>query len=125
MTRTEPKSERRIMYLTALDKHPVITKALTSAFLTFIGDLICQGPEPSFTTVINDPFQAFGPEYLVPLVQISNCMRTSALSLVASSLQASVASLPSGQHPCHPRDQAYDHRRLIVPMLGDELLRIC
>ncbi|KAK8931052.1 hypothetical protein KSP39_PZI016946 [Platanthera zijinensis] len=29
-------------YLTALDKHPVITKALTSAFLTFIGDLICQ-----------------------------------------------------------------------------------
>lgn len=29
-------------YLTALDKHPVITKALTSAFLTLIGDLTCQ-----------------------------------------------------------------------------------
>ncbi|XP_020594007.1 protein sym-1 [Phalaenopsis equestris] len=29
-------------YLAALDKHPVITKALTSAFLTLIGDLVCQ-----------------------------------------------------------------------------------
>ncbi|KAH0451859.1 hypothetical protein IEQ34_019158 [Dendrobium chrysotoxum] len=29
-------------YLTALDKHPVVTKALTSAFLTLIGDLSCQ-----------------------------------------------------------------------------------
>ncbi|CAL5356758.1 hypothetical protein CsSME_00046112 [Camellia sinensis var. sinensis] len=29
-------------YLTLLEKHPVLTKAVTSAFLTFIGDLICQ-----------------------------------------------------------------------------------
>ncbi|KAG9454975.1 hypothetical protein H6P81_007879 [Aristolochia fimbriata] len=29
-------------YLTALEKHPVLTKALTSAVLTLIGDLICQ-----------------------------------------------------------------------------------
>ncbi|PKU63507.1 uncharacterized protein LOC110091818 isoform X2 [Dendrobium catenatum] len=29
-------------YLTALNKHPVVTKALTSAFLTLIGDLSCQ-----------------------------------------------------------------------------------
>ncbi|XP_042418792.1 protein sym-1-like [Zingiber officinale] len=29
-------------YLTALDKHPVITKAITSALLTLVGDLICQ-----------------------------------------------------------------------------------
>ncbi|THU72221.1 hypothetical protein C4D60_Mb04t09800 [Musa balbisiana] len=31
-------------YLMAHDKHPVITKALTSARLTLIGDLICQVP---------------------------------------------------------------------------------
>lgn len=29
-------------YLTLLEKYPVLTKAMTSAFLTFIGDLICQ-----------------------------------------------------------------------------------
>uniref|UniRef100_A0A5B7AKN9 Peroxisomal membrane 22 kDa (Mpv17/PMP22) family protein n=1 Tax=Davidia involucrata TaxID=16924 RepID=A0A5B7AKN9_DAVIN len=29
-------------YLTLLEKYPVLTKAVTSAFLTFIGDLICQ-----------------------------------------------------------------------------------
>ncbi|PIA55364.1 hypothetical protein AQUCO_00800250v1 [Aquilegia coerulea] len=29
-------------YLAALEKYPVLTKALTSAILTFIGDLICQ-----------------------------------------------------------------------------------
>lgn len=29
-------------YLIALEKYPVLTKALTSAFLTLIGDLICQ-----------------------------------------------------------------------------------
>ncbi|ONK77997.1 uncharacterized protein A4U43_C02F13130 [Asparagus officinalis] len=29
-------------YLTALDKYPVATKAITSAILTLIGDLICQ-----------------------------------------------------------------------------------
>ncbi|KAJ9180940.1 hypothetical protein P3X46_009124 [Hevea brasiliensis] len=29
-------------YLTLLAKYPVLTKALTSAFLTFIGDLVCQ-----------------------------------------------------------------------------------
>ncbi|KAL5715516.1 hypothetical protein ACHQM5_017325 [Ranunculus cassubicifolius] len=29
-------------YLAALKNHPVLTKALTSAILTFIGDLICQ-----------------------------------------------------------------------------------
>ncbi|PSS15753.1 Protein sym-1 like [Actinidia chinensis var. chinensis] len=29
-------------YLSLLEKHPVLTKAVTSAFLTFIGDLICQ-----------------------------------------------------------------------------------
>ncbi|CAL5431509.1 unnamed protein product [Camellia sinensis] len=29
-------------YLTLLEKDPVLTKAVTSAFLTFIGDLICQ-----------------------------------------------------------------------------------
>ncbi|XP_052175147.1 protein sym-1 [Diospyros lotus] len=29
-------------YLTLLEKHPVLTKAITSAFLTFIGDFICQ-----------------------------------------------------------------------------------
>ncbi|KAJ6795039.1 protein sym-1 [Iris pallida] len=29
-------------YLMALDKHPVVTKAITSAVLTLIGDLICQ-----------------------------------------------------------------------------------
>ncbi|KAF5203896.1 Peroxisomal membrane (Mpv17/PMP22) family protein, partial [Thalictrum thalictroides] len=30
------------VYLAALEKYPVLTKALTSAILTFIGDLICQ-----------------------------------------------------------------------------------
>ncbi|KAF3327249.1 protein sym-1-like protein [Carex littledalei] len=29
-------------YLSALDKYPIITKAITSAILTLIGDLICQ-----------------------------------------------------------------------------------
>ncbi|KAM0949440.1 hypothetical protein DsansV1_C05g0052501 [Dioscorea sansibarensis] len=29
-------------YSMALDKHPVLTKSITSAFLTLIGDLICQ-----------------------------------------------------------------------------------
>ncbi|KAK9154558.1 hypothetical protein Sjap_002038 [Stephania japonica] len=29
-------------YLAVLEKYPVLTKALTSAFLTFIGDVICQ-----------------------------------------------------------------------------------
>lgn len=29
-------------YLSLLDKHPVLTKAVTSALLTLIGDLICQ-----------------------------------------------------------------------------------
>ncbi|KAK1319782.1 hypothetical protein QJS10_CPB04g00545 [Acorus calamus] len=29
-------------YLTALDKHPVLTKSVTSSFLNCIGDLICQ-----------------------------------------------------------------------------------
>ncbi|XP_022744249.1 protein sym-1 [Durio zibethinus] len=29
-------------YLALLEKHPVLTKAVTSALLTFIGDLICQ-----------------------------------------------------------------------------------
>ncbi|KAK9129068.1 hypothetical protein Syun_017865 [Stephania yunnanensis] len=29
-------------YLAVLEKYPVLTKAVTSAFLTFIGDVICQ-----------------------------------------------------------------------------------
>lgn len=29
-------------YLSLLEKHPVLTKAVTSAILTFVGDLICQ-----------------------------------------------------------------------------------
>lgn len=35
-------------YLMALDKYPVITKAITSALLTLIGDLICQVPSPPY-----------------------------------------------------------------------------
>ncbi|GER25602.1 peroxisomal membrane 22 kDa family protein [Striga asiatica] len=40
VVRPRRKTSRR--YLSLLAKHPVITKAITSAFLTLVGDMICQ-----------------------------------------------------------------------------------
>ncbi|KAI6699196.1 hypothetical protein NL676_019315 [Syzygium grande] len=67
-------------YLTLLAKYPVATKAVTSALLTFLGDLICQlviDQAPSLDLKRNSPSAGVSGSYASLLVLIlepvSNC----------------------------------------------------
>jgi hypothetical protein len=70
-------------YLLALDKHPITTKAVTSAVLTLTGDLICQVTCSCFLLpAFSHPSIATLVDYLVllnwltnnePVVSLSSC----------------------------------------------------